>query len=170
MIPTFARPVVAQHERELAEQKLRDLYGESTDIRTKTVALSDSLRASILHLAGTAYIATKVNIQCMSIDNRRMYAVLDNVFGKEQPITYMVVFDDSERIRAVEILAYREAYGGEVGYKSFRKQFEGKSYNDNLRVGSEIRNITGATISTNAVTTGVRKVSALFHVVRDQLR
>ena len=121
----------------------------------------------ISHLAGVPYKTVKVRVQyIIDADGKHLYAVVDNVFGKEQFITYMVVFDNAERIKALEILVYREAYGGEITYKSFRKQFENKQYSDDLRIGGEIRNITGATISSHAVTTGVRKVAALFHAIQ----
>ena len=56
-----------------------------------------------------------------------------------------------------DILVYREPYGGEVAYDAWRRQFRGKSSGDALQVGRDIRTISGATISVNAVTLGVRK-------------
>jgi H+/Na+-translocating ferredoxin:NAD+ oxidoreductase subunit G len=52
---------------------------------------------------------------------------------------------------------YREPYGGEVAYDAWRRQFRGKSSDDALQVGRDIRTISGATISVNAVTLGVRR-------------
>ena len=151
----------------MALDKLRELYGESTAIATETIPLSDSMQQAVAHLSGVPYKASTVRVQVVTIPGGgRRYAVLDNVLGKEQYITYMVVFDDAERIATLEILAYREAYGGEIRYKSFREQFLGKLYSSDLRIGGDIRNITGATISCQSVTRGVRKVAALFHVIK----
>jgi hypothetical protein len=85
------------------------------------------------------------------------FAVVRNVKGKDQPITYLVAVDPLDRLRDIDILVYREPYGGEVAYEAWRKQFRGKSSTDSLRVGREIRGISGATISVHAVTAGVRK-------------
>ena len=88
------------------------------------------------------------------------FAAVGNVIGKDQPITFLVAIDPSDRLKDVDVLVYREPYGGEVAYDAWRRQFRGKSAADSLRVGREIRAISGATISVHAVTLGVRRVLA----------
>jgi len=88
------------------------------------------------------------------------FAAVGNVIGKDQPITFLVAIDPSDRLKDVDILVYREPYGGEVAYDAWRRQFRGKSATDSLRVGREIRTISGATISVHAVTLGVKRVLA----------
>jgi Na+-translocating ferredoxin:NAD+ oxidoreductase RnfG subunit len=88
------------------------------------------------------------------------FAQVRNVKGKEQPITYLVAIDSADALRDIDILAYREPYGGEVAYDPWRKQFRGKTAGAPLQVGKDIRNISGATISCNAVTRGVRQTLA----------
>lgn len=90
------------------------------------------------------------------------FAQVRNVKGKDQPITYLVALDPGGRLKDVDILAYREPYGGEVAYEPWRRQFRGKSADDPLEVGRDIRAISGATISVNAVTAGVRQALADF--------
>jgi Na+-translocating ferredoxin:NAD+ oxidoreductase RnfG subunit len=97
------------------------------------------------------------------------YGVVDNVKGKDQLITYFVIVDSSLAVHDLEILAYREAYGGEVRYKSWQEQFRGKRPGDRLRAGRDIKNITGATISARSVTLGVEKVLSVLAVVGDRL-
>jgi Na+-translocating ferredoxin:NAD+ oxidoreductase RnfG subunit len=84
------------------------------------------------------------------------FAEVRNVKGKEQPITYLAAVDEAGALRDVDILAYRETEGGEVAYDSWRKQFRGKTATDAIEIGKDIRNISGATISSNAVTRSVR--------------
>ena len=88
------------------------------------------------------------------------FASVRNSLGKDQPITYLVALDPADRLKDVDILAYREAYGGEVAYDAWRKQFRGKGADAPLEVGRDIRNISGATISTHSVTQGVREAVA----------
>jgi transcriptional regulator of nitric oxide reductase len=88
------------------------------------------------------------------------FAQVANVIGKDQPITFLVAVDSMARLADVDILVYREPYGGEVAYNAWRRQFRGKTAEDSLRVGREIRNISGATISVHAVTVGIRRVLA----------
>jgi Na+-translocating ferredoxin:NAD+ oxidoreductase RnfG subunit len=47
-----------------------------------------------------------------------------------------------------------------VAYDSWRKQFRGKTADAPLQVGKDIRNISGATISSNSVTRGVKQALA----------
>jgi Na+-translocating ferredoxin:NAD+ oxidoreductase RnfG subunit len=88
------------------------------------------------------------------------FAEVRNVIGKELPITFLVAIDPSATLRDVDILVYREPQGGEVAYEAWRKQFRGKTATDPLQVGKDIRNISGATISSNSVTLGVRQALA----------
>ncbi|HTO73190.1 MAG TPA: FMN-binding protein [Gemmatimonadales bacterium] len=88
------------------------------------------------------------------------YALVRNVLGKDQPITFLVATDTAGVLRDVDILVYREPYGGEVAYEAWRKQFRGKTASDPLVIGKDIRSISGATISSNSVTLGVRTALA----------
>jgi len=88
------------------------------------------------------------------------FATVRNVMGKDQLITLLVAIDPGDRLKDVDILVYREPYGGEVAYEAWRRQFRGKTVADSLRVGREIRAISGATISVHAVTLGVRRALA----------
>jgi Na+-translocating ferredoxin:NAD+ oxidoreductase RnfG subunit len=88
------------------------------------------------------------------------FAQVRNVKGKELPITYLVAIDSADTLRDIDILVYREPYGGEVAYDPWRKQFRGKTTAAPLQLGKDIRNVSGATISSNAVTRAVRKTLA----------
>ncbi|HEU5218723.1 MAG TPA: FMN-binding protein [Gemmatimonadales bacterium] len=88
------------------------------------------------------------------------FAEVRNVIGKDQPITFLVAIDPEGRLKDVDILVYREPYGGEIAYEAWRKQFRGKTADSPLVVDRDIRGISGATISVNSVTAGVRRVLA----------
>ena len=88
------------------------------------------------------------------------FAEVRNVKGKERPITYLVAVDPIGATRDIDILVYREERGGEVANEAWRKQFRGKTAADPLQVGKDIRNISGATISSNSVTRSVRQALA----------
>ena len=90
------------------------------------------------------------------------FAVVRNVIGKDQPITFLVAVDAGGICKDVDVLVYREPYGGEVAYEAWRKQFRGKSAESPLAVDRDIRSISGATISVHAVTEGVRRALADF--------
>jgi Na+-translocating ferredoxin:NAD+ oxidoreductase RnfG subunit len=88
------------------------------------------------------------------------FAQIKNVKGKDQPITFLVAIDSVDALKDVDVLVYREPQGGEVAYEPWRKQFRGKTTAAPLVVGQDIRNVSGATISSHSVTLGVRKALA----------
>jgi Na+-translocating ferredoxin:NAD+ oxidoreductase RnfG subunit len=88
--------------------------------------------------------------------------VVDHVIGKHLYIDYSVALDASGRIQRVDILQYRESYGGEVRDGSWLAQFVGKSRASALRVGQDVRNISGATLSSHHVTEGVKRIVAAY--------
>ena len=91
--------------------------------------------------------------------------IVDEVVGKHEFITYAVSLDASGTVRDVEILDYREAYGGQVRDPRWRQQFVGKRPGQSLKLGSDIKNISGATLSSKHVTDGVRRLLATYAVV-----
>jgi Na+-translocating ferredoxin:NAD+ oxidoreductase RnfG subunit len=108
----------------------------------------------------TVRVDTAIVLRVSRADSLLGFAAVGNVLGKDQPITFLVAIDPADRLKDVDILVYREPYGGEVAYEPWRRQFRGKSAGDSLRVGQEIRSISGATISVHAVTLGVRRMLA----------
>ncbi len=93
------------------------------------------------------------------------YGFLDNVYGKAMPITFLVIFDVKGNIISSSIVKYREQYGGEVADKDWNKQFKGKNSGSDYTVGKSIDAISGATISVNSVTRGIKKLAVLFHEI-----
>src|ERR1700736_1705590 len=89
------------------------------------------------------------------------FFIFDRVIGKHLFIDYAVALDPGGRIREVEILQYRESYGGEIRSPSWLAQFVGKTGASPLQVGSDIRNISGATLSSHHVTEGVKRIMAI---------
>jgi hypothetical protein len=88
--------------------------------------------------------------------------VVDHVIGKHLYIDYAVSLDPTGRVMRVEILQYRESYGGEVREPGWLAQFVGKTSSSSLKVGSDIRNISGATLSSLHVTEGVKRILATY--------
>jgi Na+-translocating ferredoxin:NAD+ oxidoreductase RnfG subunit len=90
------------------------------------------------------------------------YFVVDYVIGKHLVIDYAVALSPEGQVQRVEILEYRESYGGEITNHAWLAQFAGKTLNDPLQVDRDIRNISGATLSSHHVTEGVKRVLAIY--------
>jgi hypothetical protein len=94
------------------------------------------------------------------------FFVFDRVIGKHLYIDYAVALQPGGRIHRVDILQYRESYGDDVKSPSWLAQFVGKTSASPLKVGSDIRNISGATLSSLHVTEGVKRIAAFAASLR----
>ncbi|MDO8520049.1 MAG: FMN-binding protein [Deltaproteobacteria bacterium] len=90
------------------------------------------------------------------------YALIGNEIGKTEPITFMTAITPQGKVKAVEILVYRESHGGEVKEKRFTNQYKGKCASDPVRIGQDIKNLSGATLSARAVSRGVKDALILW--------
>ncbi len=94
------------------------------------------------------------------------YAMEDTVTGKWGPIHYFCGLDPAGKILNVSVLDYRERRGRSIAQKRFIKQFVGKTSEDPLKLRKDIQGVTGATISSRAVTDGVKKLLFVFEEFR----
>jgi hypothetical protein len=88
----------------------------------------------------------------------------DRVTGKHELITYACGINADESIKQIEILEYREVYGDAIRDARWRAQFVGKRSGEPLKLETDIRNISGATLSCRHVTDGVRRLLASYQV------
>jgi hypothetical protein len=90
------------------------------------------------------------------------HVFVDEVIGRQSLITYAVGIDADGALRNLEILAYRESHGGEIRNAAWRGQFAHRDALEQLRFRTDIKNISGATLSSEHVTQGVRWLLALW--------
>ena len=90
------------------------------------------------------------------------FFVFDRVVGKHLFIDYAVALTPAGAVHKVEILEYRESYGGDVRNPSWLAQFNGKTSGSALKINGDIRNIAGATLSSTHVTEGVKRILAAY--------
>ncbi len=93
------------------------------------------------------------------------HVFVDNVIGREDYITYAVGVDVHGALTPVEILDYRESHGGEIRNRRWLAQFTGRATQAELGFRKDIKNIAGATMSSEHVTNGVRRLLALWQQV-----
>jgi hypothetical protein len=84
--------------------------------------------------------------------------IADNVIGKHEFIDFALALNANGSVKGVEILTYRETYGGEVRNAKWRAQFRGKTTSQPVKIDSDIKNISGATLSSVHITDGVRRL------------
>lgn len=126
------------------------------------VTLSDAQAAAIQKQSGERVLNRQLKAWKVSTGG---WFVLDQVIGKHEFITYAVGLDEAGAVKGVEILEYRESYGDQVRGSAWRAQFLGKKAGAPLRLGEDIKNISGATLSSKHVTDGVKRILATHAVV-----
>jgi hypothetical protein len=89
------------------------------------------------------------------------YALVDEQNGQHEPITFGVLVAPDGTVKRVEIMVYREPYGDGVRSSAFRAQFTGLAAASPMRAGREINIVSGATISSRALSVGVRRAAAI---------
>jgi uncharacterized protein with FMN-binding domain len=86
------------------------------------------------------------------------YFVVERVVGKHEYIAVAIGINPNGTVKQIEVMDYRESYGYEVRDASWRAQFVGKSVSSPLQLGADIKNISGATLSSKHITDGVKRV------------
>jgi hypothetical protein len=89
------------------------------------------------------------------------HALVVEEIGKHRPITFVVGVRPDGSVADVAVMAYREAYGGEIGSQRFLQQYRGKRPTDGIRPARDIMNVAGATLSVEAASRAVRKAQAI---------
>ena len=123
--------------------------------------LSDEQAREIERRAGTNVREREVRL--WRVEGGGAFFV-DEVVGKHEFITYALGLEADGSVRQIEILDYRESYGYQVRNAEWRRQFVGKRARDPVRLTTDVRNISGATLSCKNVTNGVRRLLATYEI------
>jgi Na+-translocating ferredoxin:NAD+ oxidoreductase RnfG subunit len=144
------------------EQAQRVLFPDATVFEPKPIVLTAAQIAAVESATRRPGLTPKHHVWAVRRgDQPEGWFMVDEVIGKHELITYALALSAQGRILGIEVLEYRENYGYEIRNPGWRAQFIGKSRTDALSLDSDIRNITGATLSCRHVTEGVRRLLAV---------
>lgn len=156
--------IFSQSIKEDIEKALKSCYGVQSVIQQEKILLNDYGKSDIERLTGQKFFAEEVYLYKISAQNEiQGYAILDNVYGKSMPITFLVMYDKNATILCTQIIRYREPYGGAIQNKKWNDQFSGKNISSEFKVDKDVHNISGATISVHSVTKGIKKLTILLN-------
>jgi FMN-binding domain len=148
------------------DQAPRAVFRDAERVERTEVASSAALRARMdEHLRGTAVSVWEPRYVVFHVERagvRLGDAVVVEEIGKHRPITFVVGIRPDGTIEDVAVMAYREAYGGEIRQQRFLAQYRGKGATDDLKPYGAIKNVAGATLSVEAASRAVRKAQALL--------
>ena len=153
-----------------AEEAAAALFPDAGAVAEHTVVATPELRARVRTLLGRAPSLWEPAYRIFTLDRGVRgsgFVVIVEEIGKHRPITFAVAVGADGRVQDLAVLAYREAYGGEVRERRFLKQYAGKALVDPLLPYRDIRNISGATLSVEATGRAARKAIAVLQAVGD---
>ncbi len=132
----------------------------------RSIALTPAQRKAIAKASGSGGVGKDLRVwDARNGSARSGWFILDRVLGKHEFITYAVALTPEGVVKRIEILEYRETYGGEVRNAGWRQQFVGKRFGSQLKLGADIRNISGATLSSRHITDGVRRLLVAYQLL-----
>jgi len=162
IVVSIAAPALAMRYLSV-EQAQKVAFPDATRFVEAHVIFTPADVAAIERRSGQKVLARGQQVwRAFSGDHMVGFFIVDYVIGKHLVIDYAVALDPNGRVGHVEILEYRESYGGEISNRSWLAQFVGKTSQDPLQIDQDIRNISGATLSSRHVTEGVKRVLALY--------
>lgn len=159
----IASPVVIAADYMTIDQAQKSFFPTADDYQEVALALTPSQRQAIAGNAGPQPPHGHLRIWAARHQGTLLgHVFVDEVIGRQDLITYAASIDTQGKLSTIEILSYRESHGGEIRNRAWRAQFADKQGLEQLRFRTDIKNIAGATLSSEHVTQGVRWLMALW--------
>jgi len=148
------------------EQAQKLCFAFATEFAPANVTLTREQRKAIEKDSGVRVrLDTQKVWRAQSGDKVLGWFIQDEVLGKHEFIQWALALNTNGSVRQIEILDYRETYGYEIRNEKWRAQFTGKQHGAELKLDSDIQNISGATLSCRHIADGVKRLLALYDLV-----
>ncbi|MBI3449441.1 MAG: FMN-binding protein [Acidobacteria bacterium] len=146
------------------DEAIAAAFGPGKAPERRTSFLSDEQAERVRALAGTAP-PTKIIVSCTAgTGPDAVTAYFDSHLVRTLPETIMVVVGASGKATRVEILSFEEPEDY-LPKRRWLDQFDGRPLDDQLTLTSGLRAVTGATLSSRAITDAVRRILAVHSVL-----
>ena len=153
-----------------ADDAPRALFPEASAVSKRVIAATPALQQEILarldrrpSMWEEAYAIYAVVGDAQPLG----HVVIVEEIGKHRPITFAVGVEAGGALHDIVVLAYREAYGGEIKDKRFLRQYRGKTMAAPMLPYRDIINISGATMSVQATGRAAHKAVAVLLALGD---
>lgn len=147
------------------EEALKQVFPDAEKILKRNIFLSKEQVEQIESIAKTK-LGSKLYVfyEGRKGDESLGYAVIDTHQLRTKTETVITVIDVDGTHKLTEILAFFEP-SEYMPSNSWLRLYENKPLNDSLWLGRSIPNITGATITSNALMKSIRSSLAIYQVV-----
>ena len=147
------------------EQAQALIFPNAKEFVAAPVTLTPDQVARIERQSGVSVRSPQQQVWQARADGKLLgWFIVDRVIGKHELITYAAGINLDGSLRQFQILEYREAYGSQIRFPSWRDQFVGKTAADKVELDTDIVNISGATMSCRHVTEGIKRLLVFYQV------
>lgn len=164
MSPAVA--LVAHAEIYMTDEQAAKIFFPSETFKKETLPLTED-EIKKIESASDETVRNKTLNVLKAKDGSVVF--IDQVLGKHEFITYAVGVTKEGKVQGVEILEYRESFGHQVRREEWRKQFVGKDKAAALKLDKDIKNLSGATLSSAHIAGGVRRILQTYDQVKGRL-
>lgn len=156
LLGLISAPITTLHaETFLSVDQAKQVLWQDSAMKKIPVALTKEQMKSIKKASDTRVRSNKINAWKISDGG---WFIVDQVIGKHENIDFAVAINKAGKVTGVEILTYRETYGSQVRNTKWLAQFLGRGAEKVLIIDEDIKNISGATLSSVHVTKGVNRL------------
>lgn len=165
LLATLAATSAVAAETDRLVQAQRALFPEADRFVRSDVELSREQKKEIQALSGVRQRNDRQPVwRAQNAGQVAGWFIVDEVIGKHEFITYAAGLLPDGSVRGIEVLAYRETYGGEIRSDDWRARLAGKRLSDPWALDVDVPAISGATLSCRNVANGVKRLLALQKV------
>lgn len=142
------------------DDALKEYFAPPLVVEKKTLFLTEEQVRTIENRA-RAKVDSRLVTYYAALDSGRIagYAVVETRVVRTLPQTFMVVVSHDGELRGVELLAFSEPDDYRPPDR-WLETFRGRTLTDDLRLKRGVKNIIGATITAESITSGVREILA----------
>jgi len=150
------------------DEALKAAFPDASEIEKNEIFLSPEESREIESVSKSKNDSKLYIIYEAKKDNKTTgYAIIDTHKLRTKTETVMFVINPDGTLRQTEVLALFEPPDYQAG-NNWIELFEGKTAEDGMKIGKDIPNITGATITANSLAQATRRILAVFKVASDE--
>lgn len=154
--PALIAPAVVQAAAFLTVEEAQNAIFPGATFTPADLVLDKAQVEELLRVARSPVLRSRVKAWRVSGGG---WFFLDQVFGRDDRITYAIGIDASGAVKGLEILVCESGYEG-VRSPRWLGQFDGVTQSTAAGLDGRIANSSGTTLSVNHITEGVRRVLA----------
>ncbi|CUU04970.1 FMN-binding domain-containing protein [Candidatus Kryptobacter tengchongensis] len=170
MLSVFLLILLLAIQGKKPEEVLSEIYPNSK-IEIKNITISDSQAEKVKELSGIKIENRLVTFYLVKVNSKiKAYAYVDIHIVRTHPEVVLYVLNERGEIELIRILSFKEPpeYMADDNWLRYLK---GKTIGkDLLRLRRDVPNMTGATLTSKAITDNASKIIALWKVIFEEVK